>query len=141
VDWIQLISSQSGRVTPSSGNRSPMRRSRPLQWPRNKAANCDCWFCRVTRRMRSRGSAGEISCHLVMRSEADWFLDWRTVNTRTAQCRSSHHLCLCPEEVVGLTPTGVQRLETRSLAARLISRPDRGRQPTHGCEPPSRCAY
>jgi hypothetical protein len=50
--------------------------------------------------MRSRGSAGEISCHLVMRSEADWFLDWRTVNTRTAQCRSSHHLCPCPEEVI-----------------------------------------
>jgi hypothetical protein len=37
---------------------------------------------------------------LVMRSEADWFLDWRTVNTRTAQCRSSHHLCPCPEEVI-----------------------------------------
>jgi hypothetical protein len=48
-----------------------------------------------------------------------------------------------PEEVihVGLTPTGVQRPETRSLAARLIPRPDRGRQPTHGCGPPSRCAY
>jgi hypothetical protein len=42
---------------------------------------------------------------------------------------------------VGLTLTDVQRLETRSLAARLIPRPDRGRQPTHGCGPPSRCAY
>jgi hypothetical protein len=42
---------------------------------------------------------------------------------------------------VGLTPTGVQRLETRSLVARLIPRPDRGRQPTHGCGHPSRCAY
>jgi hypothetical protein len=29
--------------------------------------------------------------------------------------------------IVGLTPTGVQRSETRSLAARLIPRPDRGR--------------
>jgi hypothetical protein len=36
---------------------------------------------------------------------------------------------------VGLTPTGVQRPETRSLAARLIPRPDGGRQPTHGCGP------
>jgi hypothetical protein len=42
---------------------------------------------------------------------------------------------------VGLTSTGVQRPETRSLAARLIPRPDRGRQPTLGCGPPSRCAY
>jgi hypothetical protein len=39
------------------------------------------------------------------------------------------------EDTVGLTPTGVQR----SLA-RLISRPDRGRQPTDGCGPPSRYA-
>jgi hypothetical protein len=43
------------------------------------------------------------------------------------------------EILVGLTPTGVQRPETRSLA-RLISRPDRGCQPTGGCGPPSRCA-
>jgi hypothetical protein len=41
---------------------------------------------------------------------------------------------------VGLTPTGVQRSETRSLA-RLIPRPDRGHQPTYGCGPPSRCAH
>jgi hypothetical protein len=41
---------------------------------------------------------------------------------------------------VGLTPTGVQRHEAKSRA-RLISRPDRGRQPTDGCEPLSRCAY
>jgi hypothetical protein len=27
------------------------------------------------------------------------------------------------------------------VSARLISRPDRGRQPTDGCGPPSRCAY
>jgi hypothetical protein len=44
------------------------------------------------------------------------------------------------EEAVGLTPTGVQRPETRSLAC-LIPRPDRGRQPTDGCGPPSRCAH
>jgi hypothetical protein len=43
------------------------------------------------------------------------------------------------DRYVGLTPTGVQRPETRSLA-HLISRPDRGRQPTDGCGPPSRCA-
>jgi hypothetical protein len=48
-------------------------------------------------------------------------------------CLPGNHYC------VGLTPTGVQRPETRSLA-RLISRPDRGRQPTDGCGPPSRCA-
>jgi hypothetical protein len=42
--------------------------------------------------------------------------------------------------IVGLTPTGVQRPETRSLA-RLIPRPDRGPQSTLGCGPPSRCAY
>jgi hypothetical protein len=40
---------------------------------------------------------------------------------------------------VGLSPTGIQRPETRFLA-RLISRPDRGRQPTDGCGPPSRYA-
>jgi hypothetical protein len=36
---------------------------------------------------------------------------------------------------VGLTPTDVQRPETRSLV-RLIPRPNRGRQPTDGCGPP-----
>jgi hypothetical protein len=41
---------------------------------------------------------------------------------------------------VGLTPTSVQRHETKSQA-RLISRPDRGRQPTDGGGPLSRCAY
>jgi hypothetical protein len=43
-------------------------------------------------------------------------------------------------ENVGLTPTGVQRNETESQA-RLISCPDRGRQPTDGCGPLSHCAY
>jgi hypothetical protein len=43
-------------------------------------------------------------------------------------------------EGVGLTPTGVQRHEIESQA-RLISRPDRGRQPTDGCGPLSRYAY
>jgi hypothetical protein len=57
---------------------------------------------------------------------------------------SRHHATvprsLRPEVMsVGLTPTGVQRPETRSLA-RLISRPDQGRQPTDGCGPPSGCA-
>jgi hypothetical protein len=42
--------------------------------------------------------------------------------------------------LVGLTPTGVQRHETKSQP-RLISRPDRGRQPTDGCGPLLRCAY
>jgi hypothetical protein len=41
---------------------------------------------------------------------------------------------------VGLTPTGVQRHETKSQA-RLFSRPDRGRQPTDDCGPLSCCAY
>jgi hypothetical protein len=41
---------------------------------------------------------------------------------------------------VGLTPTGVQRHETKSQT-RLISRPDRGRQPTDVGGPLSRCAY
>jgi hypothetical protein len=40
---------------------------------------------------------------------------------------------------VGLTLTGVQRSEIRSLV-RLISRPDRGCQPTDGCGFPSRYA-
>jgi hypothetical protein len=42
--------------------------------------------------------------------------------------------------LVGLTPTGVQRHETKSQA-RLISRPDRGRQSIDGCGPLSRCGY
>jgi hypothetical protein len=41
---------------------------------------------------------------------------------------------------VGLTPTDIQRNETESQA-RLISRPDRGRQPTDGCIPLLHCAY
>jgi hypothetical protein len=41
---------------------------------------------------------------------------------------------------VGLTPTGVQRHETKSQT-HLISCPDRGRQPTDGGGPLSRCAY
>jgi hypothetical protein len=43
-------------------------------------------------------------------------------------------------DCVGLISTGVQRHEIKSQD-RLISRPDRGRQPTDGCEPLSRCAY
>jgi hypothetical protein len=42
--------------------------------------------------------------------------------------------------IVGLTPTGVQRHETKSQV-HLISRPDRGRQPTNAGGPLSRCAY
>jgi hypothetical protein len=41
---------------------------------------------------------------------------------------------------VGLTPTGVQQNETESQA-RLISRPDWGRQPTDGCRSLSHYAY
>jgi hypothetical protein len=63
----------------------------------------------------------------------------------TASCSSSHQIEKVlyggGDRCVGLTPTGVQRPENRSLVARLIPRPDRGRQPTHGCGPPSRCAY
>jgi hypothetical protein len=44
------------------------------------------------------------------------------------------------EHLVGLTPTGVQRYETKSQI-RLISRSDRGRQLTNGCGSLSRCAY
>jgi hypothetical protein len=52
---------------------------------------------------------------------------------------SEHFSQMDTEASVALTPTGVQRPETESLA-RLISRPDRGRQPTDGCGSPSRCA-
>jgi hypothetical protein len=41
---------------------------------------------------------------------------------------------------VGLILTDVQRHETKSQPC-LISRPDRGRQPTDVCGPMSRCAY
>ncbi|BAS98164.1 Os06g0548150 [Oryza sativa Japonica Group] len=60
-----------------------MRRARRRHRPRNRDSNCACWLCTTTRRMTSRGSEGEISCHLVMRSVADWFLGRRMVNTVT----------------------------------------------------------
>jgi hypothetical protein len=44
------------------------------------------------------------------------------------------------EQSVGLILTDVQRYEIESQTC-LISRPDRGRQPTDDCGPLSHCAY
>jgi hypothetical protein len=56
-------------------------------------------------------------------------------NTATTTKAGNHTV-----DCVGLTPTGVQRHETKSQT-RLISRPDRERQPTDGGGPLSRYAY
>jgi hypothetical protein len=77
----------------------------------------------------------QISSSTIGNSQVASFGDLSQLAVAPSHATRTHFLLL----LVGLTPTGVQRPETRSLA-RLISRSDRGRQPTYGCGPPSRCA-